>query len=262
MIETTHPGRTSPHEDIANSRERSVPRRVRLAEALACVSLLAAFIAAIGPAERVRSEFSWPSGDVPSQTAGDVWYAPLLLSARIPESITAHVSCTRSATLSGTSKPATVFATVRRPDSTSGLVVRQRGRTLDFNVGDRLLARAPLAAAPSDHSCAYALRIEDGGWFVAGGPREMALAGDLAFMPEVNGLSSEVDLRSEDAFRAVVTTQPHKTAGTTGQLIARITAAMSALLALTLIAVGRGRLVRAAGPDVSPFARRLVRSAL
>ena len=203
-----------------------------------------------------------PAGTSRLRHTGDVWYAPLLLSARIPESITAHVSCTRSATLSGTSKPATVFATVRRPDSTSGLVVTQRGRTLDFNVGDRLLASAPLAAAPSDPSCAYALRIEDGRWSLAGGPREMALAGDLAFMPEVNGLFSEVDLRSEDAFRAVVTTQPHKSAATTGQLIARITAAISALVAFTLIAVGQGSIRTRRSPRRIALRARLVRSAL
>lgn len=242
MIERTQPVKTSPHDDLDRTHEHSVPRRLRLAEAFACLSLLAAFVAAIGPAERVRTEFSWPRKAVPSLAESNVWYAPLLLSARIPESVSARLSCTRSATLSDESTPATIFATVRRPDSTSGLVVTQRGPRLEFNVGDRLLASARLAAAPRDPSCAYALRIEDGKWSLAGGPREIALAGDLAFMPEVNGLFSEVDLRTEDALLVEVTTQPHKTEAATRQTIARIIAAIGAVLALTLVAVGQGSL--------------------
>jgi hypothetical protein len=54
-------------------------------------------------------------------------------------------------------------------------------------------------------------------------------------MPEVNGLFSEIDLRSGDAPEVTLTTKPHRTVATTRQTVARIVAALTALLALVLV---------------------------
>src|SRR3970040_222548 len=82
--------------DAARTEERApviTPKRTRLAQALAFVALVAAFIGALGPADRVRTTYSWPPDELPSGSPSRLWYTPLLLIRRTPEAISARIPC-------------------------------------------------------------------------------------------------------------------------------------------------------------------------
>ena len=71
-----------PTSETSPSRpRRRIPRRIRIAEWLAFAGLIAACLAAIGPAEKLRTAYSWPPLALPSGTPDREW-SPLRLPRR------------------------------------------------------------------------------------------------------------------------------------------------------------------------------------
>ena len=99
--------------------------RTRLALGLAAVALVAAVIGALGPAETVRSTYSWPPSTLPEATPSSVWYTPLLLMAHRPQAISATFPCAPQQGLATAGRPLTALATARRPERNGGLSVTQ-----------------------------------------------------------------------------------------------------------------------------------------
>lgn len=219
---------------------RAVPFRVRIALALSFVALVAALVGALGPAERVRTTYSWPPPTLPEETASSVWYTPLLLVRHQPESIAARIPCSLGPALPGAARPTTVLATARYPERTEALAVSLRGNRLVIGVGRRILHRVDTVPAPARLSdCAYDLSIGSGHWSIRGGPNKFDYQGSIDEMPRVTGLFSALELRSGQRPSIDVTTAVHATHPTVRQKVAWALAALSALTALLLISVER-----------------------
>ena len=151
-----------------HQRER-VRGRLRVAEGLAFVAVVASLVGAVGPAERLSTTYSWPPAELAEARPSRVWYAPLLLSRRFPQSIAATLPCTTRQALADAERPVTVLATARSPEHAGGLVVRDDDGRLVVGVGDTLLAYLPLAVTGSDAAgCSYRLTIADRRWSVEG----------------------------------------------------------------------------------------------
>jgi len=215
-------------------------RRVGLAQALAFVALVAALIGALGPADRVRTTYSWPPGELPSGSPDRLWYTPLLLIRRTPEAVSARIPCSLPPALPAAARPVTVLATARFPERTRGLAVIRSGSRLVVAIGDRVVSRVGLPTdRVSDGDCAYVLRIAGGRWSLDGGPAEVALGGRVEATPVVNGLFSALDLRSGTPPSIDVTTAVHSSHASVRQTVAWTLAALCALAALLLVAIER-----------------------
>jgi arabinosyltransferase A len=216
----------------------ATPRRIRIAEALAFVAVVAAVLAALGPAERIRTTYSWPPSSLPEGTPSRIWYTPLLLSARIPEIVSADLPCSPTPALRSARSSVTVLATARFPERAGGLAVRRNADRLTVGVGDNVLVRLVLAGGPSvDSDCDYLLQLRDGRWSLEGGPDQIVRSGELEFMPIVNGIFSELDLRSDVSPSVEITTEVHATRASARQTIGWIVAALAAVTALLLVAI-------------------------
>jgi hypothetical protein len=212
--------------------------RIRVAQCLAFVALLAALIGALGPAERLRTTYAWPPETLPETKPGRAWYAPLLLVRYSPDAISANVPCTLAPALSKSDGPVTVLATARYPERVRGLAIRSSGDRLEVTVGDRVLSRVGLSRDMLDGgACAYRLRMADEQWTLER-QGEVVGAGALDLLPVVTGLFSNLDLRSEGAPSLEVTTAVHATRTTTRQALAWTIAAIAIVAALFLVSVG------------------------
>src|SRR5262245_15420925 len=126
------PRRTGTTESEAPGPER-VSLRLRAAELIAFVGLVAAFIGALGPAGDVRSTYSWPPASIPEGTPDRVWYTPLLLAQRAPDQIGMEVPCAVPSSLAGAvNADAVVLSTARSFRDEGGLGVTRDGRMLTF----------------------------------------------------------------------------------------------------------------------------------
>ena len=179
------------------SRISSQPTtRLRVAQALVLLALIAALVGALGPAERVRTTYSWPPETLPAESPHRVWYTPLVLARHRPESISASVPCTPPPALPGVERPLTVLATARYPVGTEALALRRRGDEVVVRIGNTILTRLDLVRTrAATASCSYELRLGSGRWSLEGGPEQHALGGELETMPRVTGIFSELDLR-------------------------------------------------------------------
>ena len=94
--------RTSATLSRARVDDREVETRVRVAEVLAFVGLVAALVGALGPADRVRTTYSWPPETLPEGTPKKLWYTPLLLvEAPTGDPSTATLPCASTPPLTG-----------------------------------------------------------------------------------------------------------------------------------------------------------------
>jgi hypothetical protein len=211
--------------------------RPRTAYLLSFVALVAALVGAIGPAERVRTTYTWPPATMPDASPTTAWYTPLLLVRREPESLSARVPCTEPVGLAGT-QPVRVLATARSPEEIGGLSLTAADGELVVRVGAAEIARAPLVAT-GRNACEYDLALEGRSWSLEGGPDGAMLSGTLETMPLVSGLFSEVDLRSSPAPRIAVTTAVHASQPTALQAIAWVVATLCGLAALWLLVFER-----------------------
>jgi len=215
-------------------------RQVRLAQLFAFVALVAALVAALGPADRVRSTYSWPPATLPETNPTRVWYTPLLLTWHRPEAISANLPCSLPAALPRAQRPVDVLATARFPERNEGLAVRRGDGELIFGIGHDILTRVDLpTASTSGGECSYRLLLRGGRWSLDGGPERIALGGTLAAMPVVSGLFSGLDLHSGTAPSIDVTTTVHGTRATSRQTIAWLLAVLCIAAALCLVAVER-----------------------
>ena len=213
-------------------------KRVRVAQGLALLALAAALVGALGPAERVRTTYSWPPTTLPAETPDRAWYTPLLLVRYSPDAISATMPCTLAPALTKVESPVTVLATARHPERVRGLVVTRSGERLEVKIGDRVLGRAELRPDTLDGGeCAHRLRMADGRWTLEGSRGEVVGEGTLGQLPVVTGLFSNLDLRSEGAPSIDVTTAVHATRATTLQTAAWTLGAMAAVVALLLVSV-------------------------
>lgn len=222
-------------DDERRDAKRRIPRRVRVAEWLAFVGLVAACVAAIGPAERVRTTYSWPPASLPSGTPDKTWYSPLLLVAQVPEVLVAEIPCDPAPPLAGADRDVTVLSTSRTPEGKTGFAVTQAGGELAFAIGGNELARVPVQREPSDPDCAYRVEFRDGSWSLTGSPTSMQTGGDLGYMPVVTGLFSQLDLRQDRRPTASVTTVAHATSTTARQTIGWLVAVLASLATLCLV---------------------------
>ena len=210
---------------------------LRGALALAAVSLLAAVVGALGPADAERTTYSWPPQSVPARNPARLWYSPLLLIRQQPESLSVRIPCSLPPELHAAEHPTTVVATSRNPETAGGLGVTRAGDLLTVHVGAQVIAelKAPRAAT-TDESCAYRLQFDNGRWSIEGGPDAVSLDGSIDPMPVVFGLFSGLDIRSPRAPTIDVTTAVHDTRTTTRQAIAWLVAVICLLAALLLLA--------------------------
>ena len=89
-------------------------------QVLAFAAVLAALVGALGPADPIRTTYSWPPSTLPQRDPEALWYTPLLLSHHIPESLSVRVPCRLPSPLPGASRPTTVLATARFPTGRTG----------------------------------------------------------------------------------------------------------------------------------------------
>jgi Mycobacterial cell wall arabinan synthesis protein/EmbC C-terminal domain len=212
--------------------------RVRVAQVLGLVALAAALVGALGPAERVRTTYSWPPDAGLSQPPDRLWYTPLLLVRHRPESIAANVPCSLPAPLQGAALPPTVLATARFPERSGGLQLLATSGTLTVKVGTNVLTRAPLENTPDADGCAYSLRLGSTEWSLEGGPAKLVRRGSIEAAPTVTGLFSGLDLRSGGP-SIDLTTAVHATRATARQTVAWTVAVVAIALVLLLVSVGR-----------------------
>src|SRR2546421_4333901 len=130
--------------DRPESRDTGGARRVVLALGLAGLALLAAGVAALGPARGYRDVYTWPPPDQGTAVGGSR-YAPPLLTRHQPERVTATVPCAglANAVAVGREAPLTLFATARRSDGVDGrgLLVTMEQGDLVTRLADRALMR-------------------------------------------------------------------------------------------------------------------------
>src|SRR5439155_6269818 len=117
--------------------------RATTALALAGLSLLCALVAARGPADHLRTRYTWPPPTLPAARGVGLWYTPLLLTRHVPESISAEIPCSPPAVLPGSTRTAPILATARDWAATGALAVTRAGNGLRIDVGSTTLATVP-----------------------------------------------------------------------------------------------------------------------
>jgi arabinosyltransferase A len=242
-------------------------RRSRLALGLAVGGLAAALVGALGPAEEVRTTYTWPPPALPEAKPDRLWHTPLMLLSRRPEAISAAIPCRLPPALPRAPRPTTVLGTTRDPAATGGLAVTRASEQLAVAVGEHVLVRAPLRLGENGEQCTYRLRLAVNTWRLEGGQLEDARVGDLVAMPVVHGLFSGLDLAAGMPVSVDVTTTVHDVRPTAVQTLAWLLAAAAIAAALGLVAFGRtpriprpevGRIVARAHPADAVVAVALV----
>ncbi len=218
-------------------------RRVRIAQVLGFLALTAALVAALGPADRLRTTYSWPPTKLQGGTPTRLWYTPLLLVQRTPEAVSARVPCSLPRPLRAAGNSVTVLATARYPDRSDGLLVSRTGRRLTVSIGYRVLDRVTLPLSRgAGADCSYRLYLNDRGWLLEGGHAEIEHSDKLETMPTVNGVFSALDLRSGRRPSIEITTRTHASRAAPRQTVAWIVAVLFAVGGLLLVAIeGRPR---------------------
>jgi Mycobacterial cell wall arabinan synthesis protein len=216
-------------------------RRSRLALGLALAALAAAVFGALGPADDVRTTYSWPPAELPD-VRPRVWHTPLMLLQRQPESISARIPCVRPESAG----PTTILATTP-PETNGGLAVTSNGGTLAVALGGQILTQVP--ASDDDDaasSCAHRLELREGEWLLESSARRAS--GILVAMPVVEGIFSELDLTSGAPPTIEITTAAHDVRPTALQKLAWIFSAVALVAALGLVSFDRRPSWRPARP--------------
>jgi cell wall arabinan synthesis protein len=205
------------------------PRLLALAAVAAALSLVAALVAAVGPAHGKHSIYSWPPQALPAQSPRDGWYAPLPLLNRVPAAIDIALPCGLSPPLRDRGA-ATVLATTRRSQGSGGLEIVQDGRSLHFVAGNSRVASMPWPA-----SCPLAVSVRNGELRLPDRSVPLRL-GTPGEMPIVTGLFTRLDIRHGAPPRVVVQTRDYATSQTTRQKVAALFSVLLACAALMLVA--------------------------
>jgi Mycobacterial cell wall arabinan synthesis protein/EmbC C-terminal domain/Arabinosyltransferase concanavalin like domain len=216
-------------------------RRFVLALALAAFALLAAGVAAIGPAQERRDVYTWPPIDRAAAVEGSR-YAPLLITRHHPDSLSATTPCAGLADAGADrgDAPVTLIATARQPEAVDGrglLVTMERG-ALVTRFGDRDLLRTPWPG-PQDTGANCTVRVEFHGndWRVTSGGRVVGHGRELE--PNVSGLYT--DLTPSAGLQATLRTGVVDSAPSTRQWLFNGLAVVAGVAALVLLhRSGRG----------------------
>lgn len=199
-----------------------------LVSAAAC-ALLAALVAAFGPARDVRSTYVWPGATVPAGTGTAGWYAPLALLNRVPESIDVRLPCAVTRR-EGSSGPVTMFSTARRPEQADALRIVWSDRSVRISAGREELARAAWPDA-----CPLDVQIRGGELRLPARTIRLGLS-TLDHMPVVTGLFSGLDLQRGAPLRVRLQTRAYTTSQSGRQIAAAALAAALAWAALLALA--------------------------
>ena len=155
---------------------------------LAAVSLVAAAVGALGPADALRTTYIWPPRAMPERTPQRLWYTSLLLVRQEPET-TAPDPVLDPTRLQRSREPTTVVATARTPKTPGDLAVTRADDLLAVSVGGQVWrGYAPPRVRPTGHARFGAARR--GRWAIEGGSEAVRLGGSLERMPVVFGLFS------------------------------------------------------------------------
>lgn len=215
----------------------ALKRRRRIALGLSLVAASLALVGALGPADHIRTTFTWPGSSLPERTPTTAWYTPLLLMRHQPEAIAAGLPCSPPRQLAAAGQPLNVLSSARHPERTKGLAVTRFGQVLVVAIGATEIARVQLVPPGSDtDTCSYDLELTDGTWSIDGGPDGVEMSGALEEMPIVTGLFTGVDLQADPSVSAELLTEIHATHVTARQTIAWVAAVLAAAAALLLVA--------------------------
>ena len=210
---------------------------------LAVVALVAALLAALGPAADERSRYVWPPADLEGETPARAWAAPLPLVQREAERLTVRLPCSLVPPLraEGAAGSTTVLATARDPVAAGGLALTATPRALLVAVGADAVARIPWPPpAGAGAACEGVLAIGESAWSFRREDGAVLAGGELPRAPVVTGLFSEADLR-RFGLAVEVTTRVSGTSPSLRQQVSAALAAACALAALALVLPSAGR---------------------
>ena len=216
------------------TRVSAAPRSV-VAVCAGGLAVLAAAVAAVGPAKGESAQYIWPPPVQAAEAPSKGWYAPLPLLNRVPSSIEVSLPCGLSRPLRSEG-PVTVLATARRPRATEALQITQEGRVLRIGVG-----KSQIGSVPWPASCPLAIEVADGEVRLPSGRTKLRTE-TLDDMPIVTGLFTNLDLRSGKPPEVSLRTRAFGTSWSARQFVAAGAAAVLAALALFLLIGSRRRL--------------------
>ena len=203
---------------------------------LGSVAVVAAALAAGGPAVRERVVYSWPPGELPAATPTRSWLSPLLLARHSAADLDARVPCGREKALASARDTLVLLATARDPVSAHALVISRSKRRAEtvVRVGNETLARLP----SGESGCSLRVHVAGHDWSVANG-REVVASGALTQLVGVTGLFTQLELRDRPALRVDVRPYPQDTRPSSWQTALRIASALCIAAAVLVLAAER-----------------------
>jgi hypothetical protein len=208
--------------------------RVAAALVLGLGALVAAAIAAYGPAVPERAIYTWPPAHLPDAKPTRTWFAPLFVARPGVESFDATLPCGGPlATLPGTGRRVVLLATARDPGTNHALGVtrsRASGPT-SVRIGRTVIAEVPAGAG---ESCRLRVHLDGTTWSVQL-PDATSRRGELGSPPQIFGLVTEVDLSSEPALAVTVRPYAQDTHPSTRQTFLRVLAGALLIAALAVV---------------------------
>lgn len=224
--------RRASSETRAPALRPETARTPLVAFAVATLAVLAAVIAAVGPASGESAEYIWPPATLPVERPDRGFYAPLPLLNRVPASLQVLVPCDLAPALLK-ARPVMVLSTARRAGTAGALRIALLDKKLRISVDG-----SELAQLPWPDSCPLRIGVADGELRIPG--RTVGLeTGTLENMPIVTGLFTGLDLRAGEPPRVVIRTREYATSWTARQLAAGALAVALIGVALILAAFPR-----------------------
>jgi hypothetical protein len=242
--------------DARGDARRPSRRRVVIALVLAFGALVAAALAAHGPAVQQRAEFTWPPTELPAGTPTRSWFTPLFVARHRVERLDAQVPCGPAQTLGDRKGTKILLATARGVAEWGALEVKRSPElTISVRVGRQRLARLQTlqTAAP----CSLRIRVEGKDWVIERSGRVVA-RGLLDEAVGVSGLITDLDLRTAPTPRLAVAVRPYAqdTRPSTQQTLLRVLAAamlFGAVASLVPMSPRRLRWPRPAGTTAQDY---------
>jgi hypothetical protein len=209
-------------------------RRVAVALVLALGALVAAAIAAIGPAVTEGAVYTWPPARLPAEKPTRTWFAPLLVARQSVESFDAAIPCGEpSATLADAGRNVVLLATARDAGSNDAIGVTWSRRTGATSVR---IGRTVVVAVSAGRAspCRLDLQLRGSSWSVRL-PDGTSHRGTLESPPRIFGLVTELDLAAKPALAATVQPYAQDTDPSTRQTLLRLLTAAMLAVAVTLV---------------------------
>src|SRR5262249_23765917 len=133
----------------------------------------------------------------------------------------------------------------RHPNRTGGLHVERADGVLRVRVGESVFGSMPVANESAGSDCSTHIAFGSDRWSITShGGRRREGDGDLAQMPVVTGLFTQLDLGDADAPHVSITTAVHSARPTSRQQVGWGLAIVASVLALLLVSSGGAQLGR------------------